>query len=67
MDAGDEGDFVGHNLLTGRRTFYTKIPKQDYPLGSTAQEVTKHSVDKSYLLTRLLKREYANGMTFLLR
>lgn len=61
MDAADEGDFVGHNLSANSQTFYTKIPKQAYPLGATPQEITKHSLDKSYLLTRLLKKDYHNG------
>ena len=61
MDAADVGDFVGSNPFSDSKTFYTKIPKQAHPLGSTPQEITKHSLDKSYLLLRLLKKDYNDG------
>lgn len=50
------------NLTTvaGTEMRFTEIPKQRYPVGASPQEVTKHSMDSSYLLETLLKTVYTS-------
>lgn len=33
---------------------FTKVPVDFYPVGSSAMEITKHSIDTSYLLEQML-------------
>lgn len=46
--------------VAGTELRFTEIPKQRYPEGASPQEITKHSMDSSYLLETLLKNVYSN-------
>lgn len=51
------------NLSTvpGTEIRFTQIPKQRYPDGASPQEVTKHSMDSTYMLETLLKTAYPSN------
>lgn len=47
--------------IAGTEMRFTEIPKQRYPDGASPQEITKHSMDSSYLLETLLKTVYSKN------
>lgn len=47
--------------VAGTEMRFTQIPKQRYPEGASPQEITKHSMDSSYMLETLLKTAYASN------
>jgi A1 cistron-splicing factor AAR2 len=54
---GSATDTLGH------KSYYTDIPKRAIPPGAAPHEVTRYSIDKSYMLTLLLETKYENGTT----
>lgn len=52
--------------IAGTEMRFTEIPKQRYPDGASPQEITKHSMDSSYLLETLLKTVYSENYSGIL-
>jgi A1 cistron-splicing factor AAR2 len=57
---GSATDTLGH------KSYYTDIPKRATPPGAAPHEVTRYSIDKSYMLTLLLETKYENDQALLL-
>ena len=49
------------SIVPGTEIRFTEIPKQRYPDGASPQEVTKHSMDSSYILETLLSTKYPSN------
>ncbi|XP_060580026.1 protein AAR2 homolog [Ruditapes philippinarum] len=47
------------NKVAGTGMRFTKIPKQRYPKDASPQEITKHSIDSTFILETLLSTAYA--------
>ncbi|XP_005229378.2 protein AAR2 homolog isoform X1 [Falco biarmicus] len=43
----------------GTEIRFTELPKQTYPDGATPEEITRHSMDLSYALERVIRQRYA--------
>ncbi|XP_068023465.1 protein AAR2 homolog [Melanerpes formicivorus] len=43
----------------GTEIRFTELPEQMYPEGATPEEITRHSMDLSYALERVIERRYA--------
>lgn len=61
----EEGSSAEDNLprmhtQPGTALRFSSIPKKKYPPGATPAEITKHSMDHSFLLTSLINSNYAN-------
>lgn len=46
------------------KSYYTDIPKRAVPPGAAPHEVTRYSLDKSYMLSLLLETKYENGKLY---
>ncbi|KFV70909.1 Protein AAR2, partial [Dryobates pubescens] len=44
----------------GTEIRFTELPEQMYPEGATPEEITRHSMDLSYALERVIERRYAS-------
>ncbi|XP_069727872.1 protein AAR2 homolog [Phaenicophaeus curvirostris] len=44
----------------GTRIRFTELPEQTYPEGATPQEITRHSMDLSYALEKVIEQRYAS-------
>jgi hypothetical protein len=59
----DEASSAGSAAVDtlGHKSYYTDIPKRAIPPGAAPHEVTRYSIDKSFMLTLLLETKYDNG------
>ncbi|KAL4228697.1 a1-alpha2 repression [Mactra antiquata] len=48
--------------IAGTEMQFSKIPKKRYPEGATPQEITKHSMDSSYMLETMLQSVYTDNI-----
>ena len=44
---------------------FTKVPVSLYPVGSSAMEITKHSIDTSYILEQMLSTWERSALFFI--
>ncbi|XP_064321124.1 protein AAR2 homolog isoform X2 [Phalacrocorax carbo] len=44
----------------GTQIRFTELPKQTYPSGATPEEITRHSMDLSYALEKVINQRYAS-------
>ena len=57
-DESDEQGLPDMPITPGTEIRFTLIPKQTYPTGASPQEVTKYSMDHSFVLESLLNTAY---------
>ncbi|NXF93352.1 AAR2 protein, partial [Eubucco bourcierii] len=46
--------------IAGTQIRFTELPKQMYPDGATPEEITRHSMDLSYALEKVINQRYAS-------
>ncbi|KAK2170133.1 hypothetical protein LSH36_4g11051 [Paralvinella palmiformis] len=65
-DTPDEQRLPNMAITPGTEIRFTLIPKQTYPVGASPEEVTRYSMDHSFVLESLLKTGYEVEMTDIL-